>query len=71
MRQAGKGKLWKALLALERRKLKSININTMTDGNTAQLKKIHFHPQPRVKMKTSYHLTHICIIEPSEMPLVK
>lgn len=71
-RQSGKGKLWKAPPALERRsKLKSINTNMMTERNTALYMKIHFQPQPHVKMKTSLNLTHICITEPFEKYLVK
>lgn len=71
-RQPGKGKPWKAPLALERRsKLKSINTNMMTERNTALCMKIHFQLQPHVKMKTSFNITHICITEPFVEYLVK
>lgn len=43
----------------------------MTYRNIAQLLKIYFHPQLQVQMKTSYHLIHIFIIEPSAINLVK
>lgn len=52
------------------KKFRPININLMTDGNTAQLSKFHFHPQLQVQMKTSCYLAHISSTEPSEMHLV-
>lgn len=65
------GKTLETPLALERSKLKSINTNMMTDKNTAPCMKIHFQPQPHVKMKISFNLTHICITEPFGKYLVK
>lgn len=71
-RQSGKAKLWKAPLALERRsKLKSINTNMMTERDTAPCMKIHFQPQPHVKMKTRFNLSHMCNTELFEKHLVK